>query len=258
MNRFLHENENTIDLLTKKNQFIENELENKIDYFRLLNEKFIKQKHDRIFTANQKQVSIYSYRKKLQTIEAIHQKNDQFENLSENEINVINKQNEENEQLKLNIHHIKQRIIHMISRNKRQIDERILLNEKIRLYTQLNDINQQQEQCCVFYIKQYSSRIWNLQQKTHRFVNHIQNLQKKMMMIVSFQHEKRLKKDNLHRINQTLSRRSVIVRDSPMRIHIDKALEDYSIYVNRLMKIIHQCIQWREKLEWINQIYLVI
>jgi hypothetical protein len=115
----------------------------------------------------------------------------------------------------------------------------------------LNDIHQQQEQCCAFDIKQYSSRIMNLQQKTHRFVDSIRNLEKKMMSIISSQHEQRL--------NQTVSRRPVvIVRDSPMRVHIDKTLEDYPIYVNRLMEIIHQCIQWREKLEWINQLYSVI
>ena len=251
MNRYHHDNENQIDFLKKKNQFIENEFENKIDYYRSFNEKYIKQKQDRILIANKKQICNYSYRQKLQNIEIIYQKNDQLENLSENERNRIIKQKEENEQLKLNIHNIKQRIINMISRNKRQIDERVLLNEKIRLLTQLNDIHQQQEQCCAFNIKQYSSRIMNLQQKTHRFVDNIRNLEKKMMSIISSQHKQQS--------NQTLSRRRVvIIRDSPMRIHIDKTLEDYPIYVNRLMEIIHQCIQWREKSERINQLYFVI
>ena len=40
-------------------------------------------------------------------------------------------------------------------------------------------------------------------------------------------HEKLLKKDNLHKINQILSHQSLIIRDSPMRIHIYKNLEDY-------------------------------
>ncbi|CAF1530058.1 unnamed protein product, partial [Rotaria sordida] len=44
-------------------------------------------------------------------------------------------------------------------------------------------------------------------------------------------------------------------RDSPIRVHINKALEDYLTFVKRYMKIIYQCVQWREKLSWISQLY---
>jgi len=141
----------------------------------------------------------------------------------------------------------------MMSKNKRQIDEHSLLNEKIRLYTQLNDINNQQQQRCSFYIKHFSYRILNLQQENNRLLNNLQNLQNKTMIVTSSHHDKLLKKDNLHQINQTL-----IIRDSPMRVHTHKTLENYSTFVNRLMKIIHQCVQWQEKLSWINQLYFVI
>jgi hypothetical protein len=43
-----------------------------------------------------------------------------------------------------------------------------------------------------------------------------------------------------------------------MPIHIHEALENYSIHIERLMKIIYQCVQWREKLAQINQLYFVI
>jgi len=146
----------------------------------------------------------------------------------------------------------------MMSRNKRQIDECSLLNEKIRLYTQLNDINNQQQQRCSFHMKHFSYRILNLQQENNRLLNNLQDLQKKAMIITSSHHDKLLKKDNLHKINQVLSHRPLFVRDSPMRVHTHKTLENYLTFVNRLMKIVHQCVQWQEKLAWINQLYFVI
>jgi len=258
LSRYLHDNKNTIDFLTKKNQLIENEFQSKIDHFRLLNYKFLKQKHDRIFRLNKKQYCIYFYRKNLQNLNEIHQKSDQLEKLSDNEINYIINKNQENEQLKLNIQNIKQQIIHMMSRNKRQIDECSLLNEKIRLYTQLNDINNRKQQGCSFHINHLSCQILNLHQENNRLLNNLQNLQQKTMIITSSHHDKLLRKDNLYQINQILSHRPLIIRDSPMRVHIHRTLEDYSIFVNRLMEIIQQCIQWREKVAWINQLYFVI
>jgi hypothetical protein len=145
-----------------------------------------------------------------------------------------------------------------MSGNKRQIDEYLLLNEKIRLYTKLNDIKNQQQQRCSFHINHFSCQILNLQQENNRLLNNLQNLQKKAMIIISSYHDNLLKKDNLYQINQTLSHRPVIIRDSPMRVHTHRSLEDYSTFVNRLLKIIHQCVQWREKVAGINQLYFVI
>ncbi len=181
-----------------------------------------------------------------------------MEKLSDHEINYIIKKNQENEQLKLNIQNIKQQIIHMMSRNQRQRDEGFLLNEKIRLYTQLNDIHHQQQQRCSFQIDRLSYRILNLQGENNRLLKNLQNLHKKTMMSISVHHDKLLKKDNLYQINQIVSHQPLTIRDSPMRMHTHKALDDYSTFVNRLMKIIHQCVQWREKLAWMNQLYFVI
>jgi hypothetical protein len=188
----------------------------------------------------------------------MHKKYNQLEKISHHEINHISNKNEENQQLKLNIHYIQQQIINMMSKNQRQIDECALLNEKIRLYTQLNDSHHQQQQQCSFHINLFSRRIVNLQQENNRLLINLQNSQTKAMMIISSHRNKVLKKENMYQINQSLSHRPLIVRDSPMRVRTHKTLEHYSIYVERLMKIIYQCVQWREKLAQMNQLYFVM
>ena len=237
---------------------IENELQNKIEQFQLLQEKSDKQKHDLILSGNQKQRAINTYRQKSQTIEETEQKIDQVEKISANEINRIVKQTEENEQLKWNNHRLKQRIISFTSRNQRQIHECALLNEKISLYTKLNDLCQQQEHCSVLDNKDYFIRIGNVQRENKRLNENIQNFQKKAMVILSAHHPKPSKTDNLNRINQSLSHSPVLIHYNPTHRRTDKAFEDYSLYVNRLMDLIHQCIRWREKLIKMNQSYWVI
>lgn len=236
----------------------ENELQNKIEQFQLLQEKSDKQKHDLILTSNQKQRAINTYRQKSQTIEETEKKIDQLETIFAIETNRIVKQTEENEQLKWNNRRLKQRIISFTSRNQRQTHECALLNEKIGLYTKLNDLRQQQEQCYVLDNKDYFIRIGNLQRENKRLNETIQHFQKKAMIILSAHHPKRSKQDNLNRMNQSLSHSPVLIRHNPVHCRTDKAFEDYSLYVNRLMDLIHQCIQWREKLVGMNQSYWVI
>ena len=246
----MHDHENEIEFLMKKNQLVENELENKIDRFQVLQEKFLKQQHDRILTSNQKQRAINTHRQKLYRIEDIQQKTDQFEKISTNEIYRITKQTEENEQLKLNIHRLQQQISRLISRNQRQIDECTLLEEKIDLYIQLTDLRQQQEQCYEWDIKDYLIRIANLQRENERLNENIQECQKKAIVVISSHQQ--------NRINQNLSHRPILVRNHAQDRHTHQTVEDYSYYINRLMERISQCIQWREKLATINRLYWVM
>ncbi|CAF0722070.1 unnamed protein product [Rotaria sp. Silwood1] len=255
LSRSLRDNNDKIQFLTKKNQLIENELESKIDYFHLLDSKLFTQKRDQRLISNRKQYSIYLHHQKLQILDDIHKKYDQLQSLSDYEINHIVNKYQENQQFKLNIHKLKQQIMNMMSKNKRHIDEYLLLNEKICLYTQLNDIYKQQQEQYSFQIHNFSRRILNLQQENNQLLISLQNLQRKAMITTLNQHHKVLKQENLYQINQILSYRPLIIRDSPIRVHSDKALEDYLTFVKRYMKIIHQCVQWREKLAWINQLY---
>ncbi|CAF4244538.1 unnamed protein product, partial [Rotaria sordida] len=255
LSRSLRDNNDKIQFLNKKNQLIENELESKIDNFHLFYNKLLTQKHDQILLSNRKQYSIYLYQQKLQILDNINKKYDQLELLSNYEINHIINKYHENQQFKLNIHKLKQQIMNMMSKNKRHLDEYLLLNEKIRLYTQLNNIYNQQQQQYSFHIHNFSRRILNLQQENNQLLINLGNLQKKTMMTTLYQHNKVLKQENLYQINQILSHQPLIIRDSPIRIHIHKALEDYLTFVKRYMKIIYQCVQWREKLSWINQLY---
>ncbi len=235
---------------------IENELQSKIEHFQLLHYKCLNQKHDRIILSNQKQSCIYSHRQKSQKFNELQKKNDQLKKISHNEINHIINKIEENQQLKFNIYNIKQQIINMMSRNKREIDECTLLNEKICLYTQSNDMMNRQQQRCSDHINHFSRCILDLQQENNRLLNSLENLQKKAMIIISSHHNQVLKKDNLYKSNRILSHRPLTIRNSPRHAHIP--LEDYPTFVNRLIKIIYQCVQSREQLAWINQLYFVI
>ncbi|CAF4637322.1 unnamed protein product, partial [Rotaria sp. Silwood2] len=220
LSRCLRDNNDKIHFLNKKNQLIENELESKIDHFHLLYNKSLKQKHDQILISNRKQYSIYLYQQKLQMLDGIYKKYDQLESLSDYEIKHIINKYQENQQFKLNIHKLKQQIMNMMSKSKRHIDEYLLLNEKIRLYTQLNDIYNQHQQRYSFHIHYLSRRILNLQQENNQLLINLQNLQKKAMITTSYQHNKVLKQRNLYQINQILSHRPLIIRDSPIRVHI--------------------------------------
>ncbi len=237
---------------------IENELQSKIEHFQLLHSKCLNQKHDRIILSNQKQSCIYSHRQKSLKLNELQKTNDQLEKISQNEINHIINKIEENQQLKFNIYNIKQQIINMMSRNKREIDECTLLNEKICLYTQSNDMMNRQQQRCSYQINHFSRCVLDLQQENNRLLNNLENLQKKAMMTISSHHNQVLQKDNLYKINQILSHRPLTIRNSPRHAHTHIPLEDYPTFVNRLIKIIYQCVQWREQLAWINQLYFVI
>lgn len=258
MNQLVHDQRNEIDFSTKKHQLIENELQNKLEQFQLIQEKSDKQKHDLILINNQKQRAINTYRQKSVTIEETEDKIDQLEKTSANEMNRIIKQTEENEQLKWNIRRLKQRIVSFTSRNQRQVDECALLNEKISLYTKLNDFCQQQEQCYALDNKGYLIRIENLHSENKRLNENIHSFQKKAIIILSSHHRKRLEKGNLDRINQSLSHPPALIRHNPTHLYTGRAFEDYSLYVNRLTNIIHECIRWRDQLAKMNQCYWVI
>ncbi|CAF5179090.1 unnamed protein product, partial [Rotaria magnacalcarata] len=144
LSRYLRDHNDRIHFLSKKHQLIENELASKIDHYQLLDNNLLKQNCAQIIISNRKQHVIYLYEQKLQVLNGIDTKNNQLESLSDNEMHRIINKTHENEQLKLNIHNLKQQIINAISKNKRHLDEYSLLNEKIRLYTQLNDIYNQQ------------------------------------------------------------------------------------------------------------------
>ncbi|UJR26165.1 hypothetical protein I4U23_007509 [Adineta vaga] len=255
LNRYLHDHDNRIHFLTKKNQLIENELQSKIDQFQSFHRQFLQRKHDRLIDSNKKQLAIYSYQQKITKLDELHKKYDQLEKLSDNEINRITKKIEENELLKLNITKIKQQIINMISQNKRQIDESLLLREKIHLYTQLNDMINQQEDRYSFYVNRFSRYIVDLQQENNRLLTTMENLKTKSMIIFdSHQYKVQKKVDILH-INQILSDRPIHIRKNSVQIDVHKTLENYSISVKQLVKIIYQVVQWREKLAWITQRY---
>ncbi|CAF3667470.1 unnamed protein product [Adineta steineri] len=250
LNHNLRNNDNKIYFLTKKTQLIENELQNKIDHFRLLHSKFHKQKHDRMILSNQKQICNYSYQQKSRKLNELYKKQDQFEKLSDNEINHIIDKIEENEQLKVNIHNIKQQILDMISTNKRRTDEYSLLQEKIRLSQQLNDMITRQQYS--YHRNHFIHQVLDLQQENNRLSKNLQDLQKKSIITISSNYNKLVKKDDLY---QSISHQPLIVRNNQMHNKIDKALEDYPTFVNQLMKAIYQCVHWREKLLWINQLY---
>ncbi|CAF3856395.1 unnamed protein product [Rotaria magnacalcarata] len=252
LSRYLRDHNDRIHFLSKKHQLIENELASKIDHYQLLDNNLLKQNCAQIIISNRKQHVIYLYEQKLQVLNGIDTKNNQLESLSDNEMHRIINKTHENEQLKLNIHNLKQQIINAISKNKRHLDEYSLLNEKIRLYTQLNDIYNQQQQQCSFHIDQFSRRILHLQQENKQLLTSLQNVRKEAIITTTYQHSKVLKNDDLYRI---LSYRPLITRDSSIRVHTDKALENYSTLTKRYSQIIHECVQWREKLAWINQIY---
>lgn len=243
--------------MNKKNEFIQNELENKIDHFQTSNLKISKQKHEQNFLLNQKQLKIYSYQKNLRNFNQISDQFDQFENFFQYEIHFILEKNHENEQLKYFNQNLKHKIINLMSKNQRQYNEYLLLNEKIHFYTQINhQYNQEKQDYCI-QINYYSYQILDLQKDNDRLLNNLRNLQKKTKEIISFHQDNLLKKEKLCQINQILFHQPIIIRDSPMHIHTLKSLDNYTIFVNRLMEIIHQCIQWREKLFSINQHYFV-
>ena len=77
-------------------------------------------------------------------------------------------------------------------------------------------------------------------------------------MIITSRHcNKVVKQEKLYQMDRILSHRSLVIRDSSMRARIQKELENYLTYIERYMKIFHQCIEWREKLAWINELYFV-
>lgn len=240
--------------MNKKNQFIENELESKLDQYQSLYNNSLKQKYRRIILSNRKQRSICLYKRKLQDLNRIYAKYDQLESLSDNEISLITNKNQENEQLKLNIYHLKQQILNTMSKTKRHINEYSLLNEKFRLYTQFNNIYSEKQQQCVFYLHQFASRILNLQNENQQLLLNLRNLRKNAMITTKYQQNKMLQQKYLHEI---FSHQPILIHNISNRVHIDKELEDYSLFIRRYLKILQECVKWREKLRWINQLYFV-
>lgn len=232
----------------KKNQFIEKELDNKIEYFHLLENRFNQKKSMRLILFNQKQQSINIYRQQSNIIDRSHQQFDHFDQLSDNEILHLMRIKQDNERLKSVIYQLKQKIINRMSQNNRYFNEYILLNEKIDSYTQLNDNLSREEKQFQFEKNQYVLRILNLQKTNRLLLNQLEDLKKKSLSIARLHHEQSQKQDQL---NRTRVYRSVPSHQTEM------TSEDYSKYVKQLTDIIHQCIQWRDRLRSIDQLYFV-
>ena len=197
---------------------------------------------------NQKQQSIYAYRQQSKIIDNLHQQFDHFEQLSDHENHHLIKIKQDNERLKSIIYQLKQKIINQTSQNNRYLNEYILLNEKIELYMKLNNQLSQQEKRYQFEKDQDLVRILNLEKTNKLLYNRLENQQKKIISIAVSHHEQVRKRDQFNRTR--------IYR--PMTSHLtEKSPEDYSKYTKQLIDIIHQCIQWRERLRSIDQLYFV-
>ena len=244
-------------MLTKKNQLSENELQNNIDHYHLSQTRYLEQKHEVQSLSDRTQHAAHAHQKLVRACDGIQQRSDQVEHFAQYELQRILHQSEENEQLRSSTERMKQHIMYLISKNKRQMDECSLLEEKIRLHARMKDTNTKREEQCSSSIDRLSRRIIQLQQETHRLRERSRTSQRRSMMAIASHQDRVSKREDISQMMQTLVHRPMLVRDSPMRLHTHRELSNYTSLIRRLLNLIDQCLQWRHKNSQIDQQYLV-
>lgn len=251
------DHEDQLRWLIERNQLLENQLRNRLDHVHSLEKKLSEQHHEQIALSHRKERLNQTLREKQSEEESVKQKIDQQQKRSDREIDLILQTYNQNEHLNEDILRKQQQMIHLASRNKRRMQECLLLNEKIRLYQAMNDQCEKQEQQASRMIQHLSHRILNIEHENDQMRNKLRIAQRQTLKTTLTHQFEVKRKEQMHRINQALLDRPVVIRDSPMRLHYQAALETYPTLVYRLARTIEESVRWREKILWIDHLYFV-
>ena len=255
--RTLRDHDDQLRLLIKRNQLVDNELRNKIEHLHLLDSRSHEQKRNLSGVFNQKQLRTYAYQKITERSHEIEDETDRVEKITEEEIKHILQRYEENAQLRMDIGNTQRLLAQLLSRNKRQIHECSLVDEKLTLYIQLNDTDEKQKREHSSDLQRTCRRIVNLEEANHQLEYQLRIIQKESLLITRTHQDRLLRTEQLYQINQRIFHRPVAIRNSLSQTRTRSELDRYPIYVHRLTNIIEQCVQWREKLLQIDQLYSV-
>lgn len=259
LSRRLHDRDNRMQFLTKKNQLMENELQSKIDQCQSLERYRRTQGHERLVLSNQKQRCVFAGQQKVQQLVELRKKYDQLGKLSASELRRIAQWTQENEQLKSDIIKQKQEIAYMRSRNQRQLDESCLLKEKMQLSTQLHDLVNREQVHCACQAGRFRRLISDLQNENDRLLHHLRRSRINTLTTTACRYHTLSTKDSLESIEPMQSPSLLLSRQSSSkRVNTKKVSEDYITSVDRLTDLFHQIVCWREKLAWIDRLYLVM
>ena len=242
--------------LMQRNQLLENELRTKMDQFRSLDQTLMEQNHEQIQLVHRKDRVMKSYHAEQVKSEEMEKKHDEQERSIERERKYISEKQDEKRQLTVQILEKQQQLVHLATENKRRTAECTLLNEKIRICQMMNDQREKDSRPSLI-TRHAIHRIKSLQHENEQLVKKLRSSQRRALKITAAYQFQIVKREQIHRMNQMGSDRSMVIRDSLMRSYKETELTRYPLFVDRLRKIIEESIRWREKILPIDQLYYV-